>query len=79
MVVAVPMAIMVAVRGTETNVVKWQGPTVAGMVIMEVAIVENRTQTYIHLSIFSRDSFFFLLIKDFEFHESESQKYLDEN
>lgn len=67
------MAIMVAARGTETNVVKWQGPTVAGMVIMEVAIVENRTQTYIyiyiHLSIFSRDSFFFLLIKDFEFHE----------
>jgi hypothetical protein len=51
--------------------VEWQGPTVVGMVIMEVAIVENRTQTYIyiHLSIFSRDSFFFLLIKDFEFHE----------
>lgn len=71
MVVAVPMAIMVAARGTETNLVEWQGPTVVGMVIMEVAIVENRTQTYIyiHLSIFSRDSFFFLLIKDFEFHE----------
>jgi hypothetical protein len=43
------MAIMVAARGTETNVVKWQGPTVAGMVIMEVAIVENRTQTYIYI------------------------------